>query len=849
MRCPALAVTLLSLVIVRGARADEPVPPAVQVDLDGDGAIDRLERAGDALVVTTAHGATRVALGGAIGQLAGGGRLIVAEVTGSAGREAVIVGWRGGAPVVAWRGPVGPVGADGDYAIAVEASAAGVVRVQRRAGIDRCDGAAAQLFAEGWDAAQQRFRPILPAIGVDPHAPVITATATAPTGAPARSAVFHATAASSMAGASDASELTAPRALDDGDPATRWREDRGGDGRGEFFTFRAGLAGTTAVGLRIVPGSATDPATRGTNRIARLAVVAGHDAYWIDVPEVRGAADQALWATLPPIAGGCVTVIVAAVHRGAGAPAGGGETVIGDLAVLGAIDVAPGGAVTALAAAVAAGGADGATAARELGRRGADGTQALLARLATTTEVASRRRLLAALATGGDPAAAAALGVAITRGELRGVDAATAAHALAGLGADGARALAAIATQATDDDTRAIAITGLGVIAAPAPGHEVALDALVGLAGAPTRAVRAAVIDALVQHGAPALLARAAATGAPDLWWAAARAATAPADLAAVRAGLRAALTATASYELRYRAIAVLGWRGDADDVAAATAAIAALDQAGAAAPALRQVLARGLAQNSSVAAARALTALIADPDPGVRGAVIAALADGHADTGSPWAPADADELRDRGDRALGTALATDTWPEVRHAAAAALGARCQRPGPAAALGDAVDRDADVAVRGDALAGLVACRAAGVAARLWQVADDRGAPGDLRLRAVALIGALGDRALAPDLATRFARWREAAFSDELALALATHAAVVLGHLGDRSATAGLADAAQDAAFPALQAAAVEALGELGECAAATRKIYDQLATSAERAVVLAAQRARAACAR
>lgn len=116
---------------------------------------------------------------------------------------------------------------------------------------------------------------------------MVTATATAPGDAPTRSAVWHATAASSMAGASDASELTAPRALDDGDPATAWREDRGGDGRGEFFTFRA-AADATAVALRIAPGGAADPKTRGQNRIARLAVVAGADAVWIEVPEVRG---------------------------------------------------------------------------------------------------------------------------------------------------------------------------------------------------------------------------------------------------------------------------------------------------------------------------------------------------------------------------------------------------------------------------------------------------------------------------------------------------------------------------------------------------------------------------------
>ncbi|MCE9573261.1 MAG: hypothetical protein K8W52_08900, partial [Deltaproteobacteria bacterium] len=392
MRRPALALSFAALV-AGPARAGAPVPapapaPAPAIDLDGDGAIDRIAITGEALTITTAHGTSRVALGGTIASIAGAGRAVVADVLVAGGREAVIVSWRGAAPGVAWRGPIGPVGADGDYAIAVEATPAGVVRSQRRAGIERCDGAPARLFAEGWDGAG--FRAILPAIAVDERAPVVTATTTAPGDGPARSAVWHATAASSMTGTTDASELTAPRALDDGDPATAWREDRGGDGRGEFFTFRAALD-APAVALRIAPGSATDPKTRGKNRIARLAVVAGKDAVWIDVPEVRG--DQPLWAALPPMHGGCVTVIIAGVHRGVGAPAGGGETMIGDLAVLGAIDVTKGGAAAALAAAVAKGGAEGATAAHELARR-PDGTAALLTVLGATSEVAARRRVL-----------------------------------------------------------------------------------------------------------------------------------------------------------------------------------------------------------------------------------------------------------------------------------------------------------------------------------------------------------------------------------------------------------------------------------------------------------------------
>jgi HEAT repeat protein len=194
--------------------------------------------------------------------------------------------------------------------------------------------------------------------------------------------------------------------------------------------------------------------------------------------------------------------------------------------------------------------------------------------------------------------------------------------------------------------------------------------------------------------------------------------------------------------------------------------------------------------------------------------------------------------------------LAGDTWPELRRAATAALGARCPRPGPTRMLEGAADRDADPDVRGDALAALVGCKAPGVATRLLAVARDDRAPTPLRLRVVDLIGALEDRAQVGPLLALFADWRRAATSEDAALGLAVRAAVVLGRLGDIAVVPALLDAAGDAAFPELQAAAATGLGELGAgCPPSARATLDDLARSEERSVALAAKRARALCGR
>ena len=92
------------------------------------------------------------------------------------------------------------------------------------------------------------------------------------------------------------------------------------------------------------------------------------------------------------------------------------------------------------------------------------------------------------------------------------------------------------------------------------------------------------------------------------------------------------------------------------------------------------------------------------------------------------------------------SAVSSDRWPDVRRRAANALGARCQRQGPANALTSTVLKDKDLMVRGDALIALVQCRAPGIADLLPKLWDDGNTPTPLRSQAVGLAAALGETA-------------------------------------------------------------------------------------------------------
>jgi hypothetical protein len=225
---------------------------------------------------------------------------------------------------------------------------------------------------------------------------------------------------------------------------------------------------------------------------------------------------------------------------------------------------------------------------------------------------------------------------------------------------------------------------------------------------------------------------------------------------------------------------------------------------------------------------------------------VLAALADADADPKGPWHTSNGP---DGIDRVIITALSTDSWPEVRRRAAAVLGNRCQRIGPARALSDALAKDAELDVRRDSLTSLVQCRATGVGELLARTWDDTNAPIELRAHAVSQAAALGDAKLGAVLVVKFKRWRAGAIENADALVLAQHAATAISALDAPGAVAALTSALDDSAFPEIVTAAALALGALGPaCPPSAKAKLQAIANSGDQTAV-AARRAAAQCGR
>jgi HEAT repeat protein len=318
----------------------------------------------------------------------------------------------------------------------------------------------------------------------------------------------------------------------------------------------------------------------------------------------------------------------------------------------------------------------------------------------------------------------------------------------------------------------------------------------------------------------------------------AARAAKAPLR-ARVAAALAARLPSAPGYELRYRLLAAAGGLPEPATIAAVAGALAARGEEKdllrrAQAVALRRVAVAALAENPAEATLAPLLVALGDPDPGVRVAAAAALAERF------FAPGLADD-------ALVSRLRADRWPEVRREAALALGSRCKRAQPTKALFFAADRDGDVDVRNASLSALVGCRAPGVGERLMALARDRAQPYGVRVHSVKLIGKLGERGLAAALGQELRRFIAEATRAEPAVRLAAAAAWALGRLHSPGSVGVLMDTAREIGAPEIRAAAALALGEY--CGAAEKKLLTQLTSSDERAVKLAAGRALSNCRR
>ncbi len=857
------------LVLVAGVAHAAPLATLTD-DVDGDGVADTIELGADGVVHIAGKPRGEVKLAAAIthGRLAvthyRGKAYVVAQITAvttavttpaaspmsptatAPGGEAVILSAGGGSWRELLRFPIGGVGLDHDYGIEVDATPDGIYRYQTRSDIRRCDGRPAYLFAEKFDGTRFRRSSALPSNIPDP-APLLPAKLD-----PARATpplLYQAHAASYEIGAGDAGGLAIPRELDDGRLDTLWHEELAAStGEGQFFTFEPRASGVLARQLRIVPGNPASAATiRSFNRPHKIAVVAAHDAWRIELPD---AANEPLGAAyvvdLPQPVAGCVTVILESTY---GPPQG--TTAIAELEVF-ADGERTGGGEALLAHVVAEGSAGATTAAAALGKRGAQGAAAIESQLATATDPAARRRLIGALAGIADPAAAPALAHAAAAGWVRDRD------LLDVIGALGALGQVQVLHDLAGNDALPVTARTAAVAQLPATGDGFTLlvDLTVrfaggsGVAGNGTRELRRTVIERLSAAPAAALLAAVATQGtaaeAGDLWRAMTRGVRqAPANRAPVLAAMLAALPAATDYERRYRLVDGIGALGDEAALQTLGALFRTLP-ATAETAALRQVAVAAIATTPRPEAVGFVIESANDRDPGVRLAALAALAGGEADRSTAWQAAGGPDAIDR---VIDEALARDTWPEVRHRAALALGARCQRPGPAHALGEAVVRDRDLGVRGDALGALVQCHATGTAELLAQIWDDARAPIELRSRAVLEAVALGDPKVAAELVGKFTRWRGEAISSAEALALAQSAASSIGRLAAPGAARALIDALDDTAFPEIVQAAALGLGALGPtCPAAAKAKLAAIARQDDRAAV-AARRAAAQCGR
>ncbi len=854
--------------------ATKPVA-AERFDLDRDGAAEqiRIEREGSLSVVSGRSGkiaAWKPLMGGAAveageieiatGASVGGRVVILAVAHAGAGErgEALAVEWRGAGLHELWRGEVGPQGPDGESTLYIEAGRYGLIRYSGRAGVARCDGKTAHLYAEKFDfRGGGRFRSVDQPPRIPADAPQLVATRTPPAGVRDGAAPidFRVLAASSQVGAQGAGDLVAPSEIEDRDPTTAWVEGRAGFGRGEFVTARASLDRGLVRAIRVVPGLAASARSFAQhNRLKKAGLLVGRDRAFRIVfeqdPARAGAPGDAWWIALPePVPADCVSLVVVDVYFGQGA-GGGGHTAISELAVLTEMDLAPGSAAARLAAAVAAGGREGEQAARVLPRLGGAAEAALVAEAQAARAPADAllrvRRVLAELPGG---AAQLARGLAVE--PLHPADAERFARGLAAIGVAAVEPLGQVAADGKiAPEGRARAAAALGRIADPA-----ALRALGAAAGTGPREVRHAIAHALGARPPAELdglleLAGGAAQSErreADLWRAVGlmlRGKTADPARARVLAAMSARLAGAKGYELRYRLLEAAGGLDDEKLVAAVatqlevTAAATALERAQL--TALRRVAVEALGRSRAASAGAALVRAAGDPDPGVREAAAEALGDREARRGAGRAAAS--------DEALGRQLAGDRWARVRLAAATSMGSACQRGGPAAGLRRAARRDDDVQVRRAALSSLASCGAAGAVRFFLTVAGDRAAPVEVRTHAFRLVGGSGDRSAVPSLVAMVTAELERAFGDEGAIAPAAAGVLAIGDLaarGDATAVRLLIRAAEAVSFPDIQGSAAAAMGTM--CPPEGMSVLRDMAASSQRQVSAPARAALRKC--
>lgn len=754
---------------------------SVELDADGDGRADSVDvfRFGLVRVRRSVGGASELRYAEEAGplrsasveiQTAGPDKreryLAVRAVTQNGSSRLLVAAGTSGLRAV-YEGPVGPVGRDGEYAISLSATAAGLLRTQSAPGVQRCDGEG-RLFPSRWRWPDGPWQPApevtLPDAAALAKLPRLAASAPGPAEAGAPLGVYRFVAASAQGTVQRADQLTPPRELEDSSPVSAWQP--AGSAQGAFVTARADGRDHAVRAVRLTP--AKDPKLGGLPRQVLLVLTgdgrSGEGQRF--VAEVRSPREPLVFTLPQPVPASCISLTI--VSQGEQPVA------IGEAAIFSELD-------------------GGEQAAPRLVQRIVDGDQ-------VASEGALRTLLLVLSRPGGQLAVARqALGDALPKArgaarrrlyqilqslaEARPASAED-AGALAGLlqqailGAEDADRPVLWASLVTLGDKGAAEVQRMALDPARAPA--VRSEALERLGALPPPAALQALLGArelspqtgaqLLQRGfvrgiSAALRCRPATE---ERWELARRALTGswpgesgadPARAALLIEGMTQALAGCEATDARAQLGELLGTLWQKQDVRPAErpveresdalftlrlrllSGLARLAAPGAvpflrrvlesgAEPELRQAAVRAAGIQSAAPPASEVEALLGkglgDPDAGVRLAATVALAERPVAGLVP---------------AIEKELAGDAWPLVRRAAAEARAASCPSNAPSAAPVEALRRaaaDPDEQVQRQALLGVVRCEGAAALSVLNTLLTGADTPPGTRGHACAL---------------------------------------------------------------------------------------------------------------
>jgi HEAT repeat protein len=699
---------------------------------------------------------------------------------------------------------------DGERSEHLEVTEERVVHYQTAPEIVRCDGER-RLFVEVFDFAARRFRPVVlepPAGRLLPSPTTITRHRSAPIG------LFRFDSASTAPGAGrKADRIGAPLELEDGNDETAWVAGPAGAGKGQWVTARARSRSFHAKTILIAPGPGGFPRSlsivTGENPMQRFSVLPREGRHPITVE-------------LPPIAQtSCVSIVLGEPPAAAGGVAG-----LGEVAIYTEADKQ--GGIDQLVERVAEGSSGSDAAFEALVKLGPSALPRVMARLEERQGEARGRllRVLGAYVKTGDRhrelgvALVAALRTASSASERRKL-----VDALSDFGSDALPAIQALYTDDSEtEEARADAASTLGRFAATLahrspPNVEKSLAILMEGAGRGSAPLRQATREALGAAGTSASvatrLAHALATEvqgrkAADLDEARVIDLVVPLGQVSgnspeVARPLLAVwqIAPPSSFELRLRLLRALGRAGGAGAAAVLGAAVREEHE-----EVLRAVAAEGAVSLPGDQGRALLLDAARDRDPRVRSVAIEGLGR-FSDS----------EVSDQ----LSRILREDFWPWVRGRAAEQLGPLCERqPNVVAVLRHAVfgssrqlqDADSSEEVRQSALLSLDHCPHVTVAELKKGLSSHQ--PPSVRELGIALFGKRGGTEAAHAIAKAIDDVLTDPDADERSIGVMTGGLRALAHVGvaDKEVFEVLGASAREPSSSAVRAAAMQAIGTL-----------------------------------